>query len=230
MKTKHIIIGLLILLVVLFLMQKKEHAGSTASVKLSNEAIQNIATIYADTNNTATFNNIKANSDLNITGNLNVGRSVNFLPLASIIMFAWPDEAIPDGWAKCDGRTYIVENKKAKSVPVGTPGGIGTPDLRGRFPIGIGAGPGLTERLVWQKGGFETHTLSVAEMPAHNHTTNISRNGKGHCNEAGPNVFECGGGGGDFGYNGLTLSNTGGSAPHPIMPPFTTVNFIMRIV
>jgi microcystin-dependent protein len=219
MKTKHIIIGLLILLVVLFLMQKKEHAGSTASVKLSNEAIQNIATVYADTNNEVSFNNIKA------TGNLNVGRSVNFLPIASIIMFAWPDDAIPDGWAKCDGRTYIVENKKAKSVPIGTPGAIGTPDLRGRFPIGIGAGPGLTERLVWQRGGFETHTLSVAEMPAHTHGHNIWRapsdaDGSSH-------VFNCGRGGGQ---SGVTIDSAGGGQPHPIMPPFTTVNFIMRIV
>ena len=43
MKTKHIIIGLIILLVVLFFIQKKEHAGSTATpTSLSNEAIQNI--------------------------------------------------------------------------------------------------------------------------------------------------------------------------------------------
>ena len=225
MKTKHIIIGLLILLVVLFLMQNKEHAGSTASVKLSNEAIQNIATVYADTNNTATFNNIKATSDLNITGNLNVGRSVDFLPRASIIMFAWGDEAIPDGWAKCDGRTYIVENKKAKVVPGGTPGGINTPDLRGRFPIGIGAGPGLTPRSEWEKGGFETHTLSVAQMPAHTHGHNIWRapsdaDGSSH-------VFNCGRGGGQ---SGVTIDSAGDGQPHPIMPPFAGVNFIMRIV
>jgi hypothetical protein len=66
MKTEHIIIGLIILMVVLFLMQKKEHAGSTQA--LSNEAVQNIAKVYADTTGTATFNNTKATgtSDFNI--------------------------------------------------------------------------------------------------------------------------------------------------------------------
>jgi microcystin-dependent protein len=226
METKHIIIGLLILLVVLFLMQNKEHAGSTQP--LSNEAVQNIAKVYADTSNTATFNNVRITGG--ITGSLNVDGNVNFLPVASIIMFAWPDEAIPNGWAKCDGGTYMMQNNKTTKVALGTPGAINTPDLRGRFPIGVGAGPGLTPRSEWEKGGAETHTLTVEQMPPHNHTTNISRNGKGHCDEAGPNVFECGGGGGDYGYNGLTLSNTGGGQPHPIMPPFTGVNFIMRIV
>jgi hypothetical protein len=72
MKTKHIIIGLIILLVVLFFIQKKEHAGSTTSPNLSNEAIQNIAKIYADTSNTATFNNIRVTDKItgNVAGNL----------------------------------------------------------------------------------------------------------------------------------------------------------------
>ena len=73
MKTKHIIIGLIIVLVVLFFVQKKEHAGSTTPAQnLSNEAIQNIAKIYADTNNEATFNNIKSIGKItgNVTGNV----------------------------------------------------------------------------------------------------------------------------------------------------------------
>ena len=66
MKTKHIIIGLVIILIVLFLMQKKEHAGSVpVTTVLSNEAIQNLAKVYADTNTTATFNNIKATGNIN---------------------------------------------------------------------------------------------------------------------------------------------------------------------
>jgi hypothetical protein len=71
METKYIIIGLLIILVVLFLMQKKEHAGSTQA--LSNEAVQNIAKVYADTNGTATFNNIKNTGDATFNGIKNTG-------------------------------------------------------------------------------------------------------------------------------------------------------------
>ena len=80
MKTKHIIIGLIILVGILFFTQKKEHAGSpppstpsTPSIpNLSNEAIQNIAKIYADTNNEAVFNNIKATDNINVAGNTNL--------------------------------------------------------------------------------------------------------------------------------------------------------------
>lgn len=76
MKTKHIIVSLIIVLVILFFVQKKEHAGTvpapSSTLNLSNEAIQNIAKIYADTNNTATFNNINTIGKItgNFTGNV----------------------------------------------------------------------------------------------------------------------------------------------------------------
>ena len=77
MKTKHIIIGLAILLIILFFVQKKEHAGSTPPTTttvppLSGEAVQNIAKVYADTNNEAVFNNIKTTGKVtgDVTGNL----------------------------------------------------------------------------------------------------------------------------------------------------------------
>ncbi len=74
MKTKYIIIGLVIILLVLFFTQKKEHAGSTtpSAPQLSSEAIQNIAKVYADTNNTATFNNINTIGAITTT-KLNIG-------------------------------------------------------------------------------------------------------------------------------------------------------------
>jgi hypothetical protein len=74
MKSQHIIIGLIIILVVLFLVQQKEHASSTPAntPNLSNEAIQNISKVYADTSNTATFNNLTATGIIrgNVTGNI----------------------------------------------------------------------------------------------------------------------------------------------------------------
>ncbi len=77
MKTKNIIIGLIILLVVLFFLQHKEHAAGSVSATsaLSNEAIQNLAKIYADTNNTAAFNNIRATGNINAK-NLNIDGNI----------------------------------------------------------------------------------------------------------------------------------------------------------
>ena len=43
------------------------------------------------------------------------------------------------------------------------------PDMRGRVALGYGSGIGLTVRNMGDDGGEETHTLTTAEMPTHNH-------------------------------------------------------------
>lgn len=48
------------------------------------------------------------------------------------------------------------------------------PDQRARSPMGSGAGPGLTTRQLGQKGGAEIRTLTVQNLPAHNHTVNAN--------------------------------------------------------
>lgn len=46
------------------------------------------------------------------------------------------------------------------------------PDLRGRTTIGAEQGASLTNRPIGSSGGTETHTLTVNEMPSHNHPLN----------------------------------------------------------
>ncbi len=43
------------------------------------------------------------------------------------------------------------------------------PDLRGRSPIGMGQGPGLSPVALGQRRGNEVTTLDAANMPSHNH-------------------------------------------------------------
>jgi microcystin-dependent protein len=43
------------------------------------------------------------------------------------------------------------------------------PDLRGRVPVGTGAGTGLTDQRLGQRSGTETTTLIQANLPAHQH-------------------------------------------------------------
>lgn len=73
-------------------------------------------------------------------------------PVGGIIM--WSGSVPPTGWALCDGQAT---------------GGIQTPDLRGRFVIGAGAGTGLTERAPGQTGGEERHVTTLDELPPHEH-------------------------------------------------------------
>jgi microcystin-dependent protein len=76
----------------------------------------------------------------------------------------------PKGWSLCNGRLLPINQNQALFSLLGTTyGGDGRttfalPDLRGRVPMHVGSGFTQGERL-----GEEAHTLSMQEMPAHNH-------------------------------------------------------------
>ena len=89
----------------------------------------------------------------------------------------------PRGWANLDGQLLPVNQNQALFSLLGTTyGGDGRttfalPDLRGRMPLHVGQGAGLTNRRQGEKGGTETHTLTIAEMPQHQHPMNASKGG-----------------------------------------------------
>ena len=77
------------------------------------------------------------------------------------------------GWLFCDGSSLVratyPELFTAIGVTYGSVSGstFTLPDLRGRVPVGAGAGSGLTARVLGVPGGVET-TPNV--VPAHDHT------------------------------------------------------------
>ena len=81
----------------------------------------------------------------------------------------------PRGWADCNGQLLpIAQNTALFSLLGTTYGGNGQttfalPDMRGRVSVHVGMGPGLSNRDLGEVGGAEAHSLSVNEMPAHNH-------------------------------------------------------------
>lgn len=76
--------------------------------------------------------------------------------LGQIQMFGF--NFAPRGWANCDGQLLPIDQNQALYSLYGTTyGGDGRttfalPDLRGRVPIHVGAGPGLPEYKQGQKG------------------------------------------------------------------------------
>jgi microcystin-dependent protein len=82
----------------------------------------------------------------------------------------------PRGWAKCDGQLLAISSYTALFSLLGTTFGgdgrttFGLPDLRGRSMVHIGAGPGL-DTISWgEKGGKINESLTVQNMPSHDHT------------------------------------------------------------
>jgi microcystin-dependent protein len=84
----------------------------------------------------------------------------------------------PKNWALCAGQLMSIQQNTALFALLGTTfGGDGIrtfalPDLRGRLPVGQGAGLGLTPRVLGQTFGEENHTLIGAENPPHIHGVN----------------------------------------------------------
>ena len=115
-------------------------------------------------------------------------------PVGTIVMWSGAASAIPQGWKLCDGMNA-------------------TPDLRNRFVVGAGA-----EYAVGAAGGLKEVTLTVAQMPSHNH----SRGGTSetYMAQEGPN------------YGLSTASSTtytGGDQPHENRPPYYALCFIMKV-
>lgn len=81
----------------------------------------------------------------------------------------------PRGWAQADGQIMSIAQNTALFSLLGTTyGGNGQttfalPDLRGRSATHQGTGPGLSSYAEGQAGGRESFTLTIDQMPAHNH-------------------------------------------------------------
>ena len=62
-------------------------------------------------------------------------------------------------------------------------GGNGTtdfalPDMRGRSPVGVGTGPGLTAVTTGQRRGIDFMTLTIQQLPMHSHTAIFTPGGE----------------------------------------------------
>ena len=86
----------------------------------------------------------------------------------------------PYGWAFCAGQTMSVPQNAALFALLGVIyGGNGQttfqlPDLRGRSPVGMGQGPGLSNIVLGEAAGTESTTLTMSNMPTHTHTASVS--------------------------------------------------------
>ena len=170
------------------------------------------------------------------------------LPKRSIIMWGGNQTNIPGGWRLCDG---------------GSLNNVTTPDLRGRFVLGynngtengvngtsinggntnLDTGARVGETLsgtVGNNGGEILHTLTINEMPTHDHGVTDPGHTHSYVNNVGDqntdNVFATETAADQVdndqttGLNttGITINNNGGSLPHNNLPPFYVLAYIMK--
>ena len=120
-----------------------------------------------------------------------------------ISMWSGAIKDIPTGWVLCDG-----DNN--------------TPDLKGKFVLGK-----KDNTNIGDKGGEETHTLTIEEMPSHDHSHNIARSfGDDPCGPA--NSFDCGQHDNVRAPNSVKIGRKGGGKPHNNMPPYYVLAYIMK--
>lgn len=117
------------------------------------------------------------------------------VPVGGIIMWSGATSTIPSNYHICDGTN-------------------GTPNLTNNFIIAAGGTYALGAT-----GGEAEHTLTIDEMPSHNHEVRSGGSGGG----AAPSRI--------LAFTGTTFEteNTGGSQPHNNLPPYYALYYIMRI-
>lgn len=168
--------------------------------------------------------------------------STEKLPPGAIVAFAGVESEIPDNWMPCDGRSLQVASYRSLYLLIGNKYGgekdiyFNLPDLKGRFPLGKNDMDGKNSNRVKSKeakqlggfGGEEHHTLSVEEMPRHHHYKGtykylLQYTGKLTTYGTDDTIGEP-----DVAHKGEMVSR-GGSQPHNNMPPYLTVNYIIKI-
>jgi microcystin-dependent protein len=162
--------------------------------------------------------------------------------IAQITIFA--GNFAPQNYAFCNGQIVSIAQNTALFSLVGTTyGGNGQttfalPDLRGRLPMHTGQGPGLSNRVLGEKGGTASVTLLTAQMPAHTHTsvspgaatvaTSANPLGLAPSAVAGGLPYATAGGAAMASVVG-TVGSAGSSMAHNNLMPALALNFIVAL-
>jgi microcystin-dependent protein len=145
----------------------------------------------------------------------------------------------PRGWAMCNGQLLPINQNQALFSLLGTTYGgngqttFGLPNMQTRVPIHTGNG--FTQG---QQGGENAHTLTIPEMPSHNHIDTVSADAPANNVTSAPNNFLGTVKDASLLYstnpanqamNPAVITNTGGSQPHENRQPFLALNFCIAL-
>lgn len=146
----------------------------------------------------------------------------------------------PRSWAFCDGQLLAVSQNEALFSLLGTIYGgdgrrtFGLPDMRGRIPIHVGNGPGLSPRSIGGRGGAEREMLTVDGIPPHTHAQHAATQPAGRADPSGAlrAPFDELSNESALGFVTMasdTIGPAGGDQAHSNLQPFLCVNFIIAL-
>jgi microcystin-dependent protein len=147
----------------------------------------------------------------------------------------------PAGWAFCNGQPLPISENEALFNLIGTTyGGDGQetfnlPDLQGRVPLHMGAGPDGTTYQLGEKDGVETVTLNASQVPVHNHALVASGTSAQAPQPQGavlaqtitvqPYIADTG----QAALAPASVTPAGGSQPHENLQPYLCISFIISL-
>lgn len=150
------------------------------------------------------------------------------LPIGSIIPFG--GETAPSGWLLCWGQELSRASYPELYSVIGDAFGgddgdltFNLPDLRGRTIVGKNLADTDFD-TIGETGGEKKHTLTIDEMPSHNHNLNNSivtfaQQGTIALSNTGGNNSTA------YYYNAISQ---GGGQPHNIVQPYQVTNYIIK--
>jgi microcystin-dependent protein len=147
----------------------------------------------------------------------------------------------PAGWAFCSGQQLPISENDVLFQLIGTTyGGDGQstfnlPNLQSRVPIHQGTGNSGTTYQIGEMAGVEAVTLTINQMPAHNHGVQVSTS-IGNDPNADANVlaesslatmYVAANPSADMASQ--AIGPVGGSQPHSNVQPYLGINFIISL-
>lgn len=154
------------------------------------------------------------------------------LPVGTIIPYA--GATIPSNYMLCEGQELSRIEYDILFSAIGTTYGAGDgtttfnlPNLKGRIITGVDSNDTDFD-VLGETGGEKTHTLTVDEIPSHNHgiRDTIDMN-----TLAGQNRSVVVGGGETWNPGDPALSNnTGDNQPHNNLQPYIVLNYIIKVL
>jgi microcystin-dependent protein len=155
----------------------------------------------------------------------------------------------PAGWMNCQGQLVPISEFETLFNLIGTTyGGDGQntfalPDLRGRVALGVGQGQGLSNYVLADQAGTESATLTVQQIPQHQHLVNVVTSAATSstpgtsvqlANEGPQGISQV------FTYapfdsanqtnlSAQSIANSGGSQPHENRQPFLVIRYCISM-